>query len=115
MEWFNNLRSLWTELKSQNIESEFEDDKHFDKRCGKCIAYLHTVQPTNPTEKRLLEDMLDVLFESEESKQVSAYMKYQSEEHRTDMYLRITSQTISDIIKLKRRQYKKNKTDSDSE
>ncbi len=106
--WLETIRVMWNEFKSHSGE-EFEKcgKDEFERCCGKLIQYLYTVKAADSRQELLMEDMRDILFDSENPKQVSCYIGTQEEKERMRYYVAITRKTLSSNVKLKRSIYEK--------
>ncbi len=90
--WLNTVRTLWDE----------PSDRSFEKCCERALMYLYTVKASTAKEETLLEDLRDVLFESESAKQVSCYLRSETDSDRMRYYIAIGSKSLSTNVKLKR-------------
>lgn len=111
--WLETTQNIWAASKPTS-------DKEFQKACERCILYLYTVKPSDRKEESRIIELIDILFESqmfpseafpiemldkEYPDQVSSYLHAKGEKQRMELYVRFTTFTISDIVKMKRKMY----------
>ena len=101
--WLEKVRIVWDTF--QALPSEKQTEKDFERWCGKSIEYLWTVQSSDARENTLTEDLRDVLFDSEQAKQVTSYLLSKQERDRMKAYIGATNKTLSTNVKLKRVAY----------
>ncbi len=96
--WLETVRGIWETFRSSS-------GKDFEKCCEKSLLYLYTVKASDEKEDKRIEDLRDILFDSENTKQVSCYLGSEDERDRMRYYVAITGRTLSVNVKLKRAAY----------